>query len=212
MGRLIRHAGPTAPLPVRALPIPMIEPAFRTPLVPAVGGTALLAPGNRATRRTAIALPPIAMLTNPEHRLASLAAANSLPENYFSMNRHLHKQADFDNGNGSCQGRTSFDWWPSHEGCRARTPLLPTAGFYPPSKPQYNLSLECFEADDGRIIAPSAPMMSPGRPTPAKDSETTFPDDRQQLWNGSSRARALDRPSLTSESAHAVGIVPFWRS
>ena len=53
-------------------------------------------------------------------------------------------------------------------------------GDQPPSKPQYNLSLECFEADDGRIIAPSAPMMSPGRPTPAKDSETTFPDDRQQ--------------------------------
>src|SRR5580700_5877023 len=30
------------------------------------------------------------------------------------------------------------------------------------------------------------------------------------LWNGSSRARALDRPSVTSESAHAVGIVPLW--
>jgi hypothetical protein len=25
------------------------------------------------------------------------------------MNRHLPAQADFDNGNGSCQGRTSFD-------------------------------------------------------------------------------------------------------
>jgi len=140
MGRLIRHAGLTAPLPVRPLPIPMIEPAFRTPRVPAVGGTALLAPGNRAARRAAIALPPIAMLTNPEHRLASLAAANSLPENHFSMNRHLPKQADFDNGNGSCQGRTSFDWWPSHEGCRARTPLLPTAGFYT----AFQATIQCF--------------------------------------------------------------------
>jgi hypothetical protein len=49
------------------------------------------------------------MSTNPEHRLASLAAANALPENHFSMNRHPPGQADFDNGNGSCQGRTSFD-------------------------------------------------------------------------------------------------------
>ena len=33
------------PLPVRTLPVAMIEPAFRTPLVAAVGGTALLPPG-----------------------------------------------------------------------------------------------------------------------------------------------------------------------
>ncbi|MBI1897221.1 MAG: hypothetical protein HYS04_11975, partial [Acidobacteria bacterium] len=33
MGRLIRHARPAVPLPVRTLPVSMIEPAFRTPLV-----------------------------------------------------------------------------------------------------------------------------------------------------------------------------------
>ena len=87
----------------------MIEPAFRTPLVAAVGGTVLPAPGFGAARRAAIALPAIAVRTNPEHRLASLAAANPLPENHFAMNRHPPTQADFDNGNGSCQGRTSFD-------------------------------------------------------------------------------------------------------
>jgi hypothetical protein len=96
-------------LPVRTLPVPMIKPAFRTLLVAPVGDTVLPPPGLRAASRAAIALPPIAVRTNPEHRLASLAAANPLPENHFAMNRHPPMQADFDNGNGSCQGRTSFD-------------------------------------------------------------------------------------------------------
>jgi hypothetical protein len=91
----------------------MIEPAFRTSLVPAVGGTALLAPGYCAASRAAIALPSIAVRTNPEHRLAFLAATNSLPENHFAVKHHPPTPADFDNGNGSCQGRTSFVWWPS---------------------------------------------------------------------------------------------------
>ena len=96
-------------LPVRALSVPMIEPAFRTPLVALIGDTVLLPPGFRAASCAAIALPPIAVRTNPEHRLASLAAANPLPENHFALNRHPPTQADFDRGNGSCQRRTSFD-------------------------------------------------------------------------------------------------------
>ena len=87
----------------------MIEPAFGAPLVAAVGSPALPAPRFRAASRTAIALSSIAVRANPEHRLASLAAANALPKNHFAMNRHPPAQADFDNGNGSCQGRTSFD-------------------------------------------------------------------------------------------------------
>ena len=97
------------PLSVRTLPIPMIEPAFRTPLVAVVGDTVLPTSGFRAASCAAIALPPIAVRTNPEHRLASLAAANPLPENHFALNRHPPAQADFDSGNGSCQGRTSFN-------------------------------------------------------------------------------------------------------
>jgi hypothetical protein len=97
------------PLPVLLLPIPVVEPAFRTLLIAAIGRPVLPAPGFRAASRAAIALTAIAVSTNPEHRLASPAAANPLPENHFSMNRHLPAQADFDNGNGSCQGRTSFD-------------------------------------------------------------------------------------------------------
>ena len=89
------------PLPVGTLPVPMIQSAFQTPLVTAVGSTVLPPPGFRAAGRAAIALSAIAMCTNPEHRLASLAAANALPENHFALNRHPPAQADFDNGNGS---------------------------------------------------------------------------------------------------------------
>jgi hypothetical protein len=87
----------------------MIQPAFGALLVSAVGGAALLTPGVGTARRAAIALPTITVGTNPEHRLATLAATNALPENHFAMNRHPPTQADFDNGNGSCQGRTSLN-------------------------------------------------------------------------------------------------------
>jgi len=104
LGRLIRHAGPAATLAVRTLPVPMIEPALRALLISVVGGTVLPAPSFHAASGAAIPLPPIAMRTNPEHRLASLAATNSPPENYFSMNRHPPTPADFDNGNGFMPG------------------------------------------------------------------------------------------------------------
>jgi hypothetical protein len=108
-GTLIRHASRRLPAPVRTLPVAMIEPALQTPLVAAVGSAALPTPGFRSARRTAIALPAIAVRTNPECRLAPLAATNSRPEHHFSMNRHSPTQADFDNGNGSWQGKNSFD-------------------------------------------------------------------------------------------------------
>jgi hypothetical protein len=96
-------------LAVRTLPVAMIEPAFRTPLVTAVGSTTLQALGFRAASRAAIALSAIAVRTDPEHRLTPLAAANPLPKNHFAMNRHPPTQPDFDHGNCSRQGRTSFD-------------------------------------------------------------------------------------------------------
>jgi len=103
MGRLIRHAGRMT-LPVGALPVAMIEPALRTLLVPAVRRAVLPEPGFGATSRAAVALPAVAVRTDPEHRLASLAATNPRPENHFSMNRHRCAPAGFDNGNGSCEG------------------------------------------------------------------------------------------------------------
>ena len=96
MGRLIRHAGPAPALAVLPLPVPVIEPALRTLLITAVGGTVLLAPSFQAARQAAIALSAITVRTNPEHRLASLAAANPLSENHFFPNRHPPTQVDFD--------------------------------------------------------------------------------------------------------------------
>jgi hypothetical protein len=95
---MIRHAR-LAALPVVLLPVPVVEPAFGTLLIAAVGRPVLPAPGFAAARRAAIALAAIAMGTNPERRPASRAAANPLPENHFSLNRHPPTQADFDNGN-----------------------------------------------------------------------------------------------------------------
>jgi hypothetical protein len=45
-GTLIRHASPGFAPPVRPLPVPVIEPAFRALLVAAVGGAALPAPAS----------------------------------------------------------------------------------------------------------------------------------------------------------------------
>jgi len=91
-----------------ALPVSVIEPAFGAQLVAAVGISALLASGVRAAGGAAVALTAVAVRTSPEHRLASLAAANPLPENHLWMNCHPPTQADFDNGNGSCHGGSSF--------------------------------------------------------------------------------------------------------
>jgi hypothetical protein len=148
MGRLIRHARPAAPFAVGTLPVPMIEPAFEAPLMTTVGSTALLAPGFRAASRTAVALSPIAVRANPEHRLAPLAAANALPENHFSMSLHPPTPADFDNGNGSCQGRTSFDGGLLMKVAKPEPRCFERRGSLPPSKPQYKLSPECFKPDD----------------------------------------------------------------
>jgi hypothetical protein len=88
MGRLIRHADRRVALPESTLPVPMIEPAFPTPLVAVVGSAVLSAPGLAAASRTAIALSAVAVRANPEQRLASLTATNAQPENPVSMNRH----------------------------------------------------------------------------------------------------------------------------
>ena len=136
------------PLPVGPLPVPMIEPAFGTPLVPAVGISALLSSGFQTASRAAIALPAVAVRTNPEHRLASLAAANPLPENHFWRNRHPPTQADFDNGNGSCHGRSSFEGGLLRKVAKPEPRCFQRRGSLPPSKPQYKFSRKCFGADD----------------------------------------------------------------
>jgi hypothetical protein len=72
--------------------------------------------------------------TNPKCRLASLAATNSRPENHFSMNRHPPTPADFDKGNGSCQGKTSFDGRLLMKVAKPEPRCFERRGSLPPSK------------------------------------------------------------------------------
>ena len=111
MGNLIRHAFPRLPAPILPLPVAVIQPSFRASLVSAVGAAPLLEPGLHAASRVAIALSAITVTADPEHRVASNAAANPLPENHFAMSRHPCPQTGLDNGNHSWQVRTSFDAW-----------------------------------------------------------------------------------------------------
>jgi len=112
MGTLIRHARPAGmAVSIFPLPIAMVQSSFGAPLMAAVRAPSLLDPGLSAASGVAIALSAITMLTEPDHRLASAAAANPLPENHLTMSRHPCPQARLDNGNRSWQVRTSFDAW-----------------------------------------------------------------------------------------------------
>ena len=108
---MIRHAGSCPALAILALPVAMIQPALRAPLVAAVGAASLLESRLAAAGGTAIALSPVAVLTDPEHRLASAATANPLPKNDFVLKAHARPHAGLDNGSRSWQVRTSFVAW-----------------------------------------------------------------------------------------------------
>jgi len=107
---LIRHARLGRPLgtapPVFPLAVAVVEPSLRTPLVAAVGAAPLLESRLGAASRAAIALAAVAVLTDPEHRLAFAAAANPLTENRLAMDRHPRRQAGLDNGSQPWQVRT----------------------------------------------------------------------------------------------------------
>jgi hypothetical protein len=79
----------------------MIQSPFPTALVAVVGAASLPEPGLGATGEAAIALSTITLPADPEHRVASAAAANPLPENDFAMNRHVRPQKGLDNGSQS---------------------------------------------------------------------------------------------------------------
>jgi hypothetical protein len=135
-------------LPVGALPVAMIEPPFQTPLVAAVGSTALPASSLGAAGRAAIALPTVAVRANPEHRLASLAATNSRPENHFCMNRHPPTEAAFDKGNGSCERRSSFDGRLLTKVAKPEPRCFERRGSLPPSQATIQFFGEMFDAVD----------------------------------------------------------------
>jgi hypothetical protein len=108
---LIRHAGPRPAAPILALPVAMVEPAFRAALVAAVGAAPLLESRFGTAGDAAIALSTITVLTDPEQRVASAATANPLTENYLAMNRQCPPMAGWTTGTRSWQVRTSFDAW-----------------------------------------------------------------------------------------------------
>ena len=75
------------------LPVAMVQPAFRTPLVSAIGDAALAQSGLGAASDAAVALSPVAMRTEKERCEAVPELANSLPENWFSMRRMRLRKA-----------------------------------------------------------------------------------------------------------------------
>jgi hypothetical protein len=76
----------------------MVEPAFRTLLVSAIGHSVLLDSRSVAAGTAAVALSAIAVRTEKEHRMTVLAQANALPENHFAVCRHASPQGGLDSG------------------------------------------------------------------------------------------------------------------
>jgi hypothetical protein len=95
---LIRHARWPATLAVLSLAVAMIEPAFGTLLMPAIGAAPLLEPRLMAAIQAAIAVSAIAVLTDQEQYLAT--QAKPLPKHHFAVRRrHRSGRAGLDNGN-----------------------------------------------------------------------------------------------------------------
>jgi hypothetical protein len=79
----------------------MIESAFRTLLVTAVGAAPLTEPGLGAACDAAIPLPAIAARAEEEDGAAFSAHAEPYFEDYFFTGRHPSSQRGLDNGNSS---------------------------------------------------------------------------------------------------------------
>jgi hypothetical protein len=91
---------------VQAIPllaIAVVEAAFRAPLIPAVGAAVLVEARFSPATRAAIALSPITVAADPENCLASIAVANSLPQNPLAKYVHTFSQKGLDNGSRSWQ-------------------------------------------------------------------------------------------------------------
>lgn len=86
----------------------MIESAFRAALMAPISGAVLLDTGLGPTAGAAVPLAPITMPTDPEHRTASEAAANALPQKRIAHDGHLRSQTGLDKGSRSCQLSEAF--------------------------------------------------------------------------------------------------------
>jgi hypothetical protein len=95
---MIRHVLSCVAEAILLLPGTVVQAAFLTLLIPAVGDTMLLEACYGTATRAAIALAAITTPANPEHRLAPIAAALTLPENRLARNGHVLLQKGLDNG------------------------------------------------------------------------------------------------------------------
>ena len=85
---MIRHAPKAAPVPVGPLPVPVIEPSFRTVLVFPVGTPHLLASHPATALLPAVHLPPVAASADVEHRPATRASAKQLVPSHLGHTQH----------------------------------------------------------------------------------------------------------------------------
>ena len=97
---MIRHRRLRPALSVFPLAVTMIEPAFQTLLVPAVGPSALTKARLAPAFQAAIALSAITLRTEKEGCPAIAGQANPKPQNHFARNRHASPQAGLDNDDG----------------------------------------------------------------------------------------------------------------
>jgi hypothetical protein len=88
---LIRHPFALA-APVRALAVAMIQESFPAALVAGVGAPALLEAGGDPAGGTTVTVSTIAVLTDPENRLA--AETDSLTEYHFAMPGHCKPRGE----------------------------------------------------------------------------------------------------------------------
>lgn len=105
---MIRHAcrvGLQAK-PIVPLPVAMIEPPFRTSLVPPVRASPLVEARLLAALRTAIAMAAVTVRADVENRVALLPAARPLQETRIVMGqRRRHRRlAGVDNGSPAMSG------------------------------------------------------------------------------------------------------------
>ena len=117
MGTLIRHAGLSLSmaLTVVALPVAVVQFAFRAALMDAVGFTALPEPRGLAARLAAVALSAIAVRADEEQGVAIAAQTKPRTENRFAVFHHAPRGRTLTTAIISWQVRTSFDaWWPCH--------------------------------------------------------------------------------------------------
>jgi hypothetical protein len=130
-GTLIRHASLLLAPPVGSLTIPVIETAFETLLVAAVGLAALLAAGFLAATRAAITLSAITMMAEIKNAVAGRKMTNPLSKNSLTGSGHRSPEAELDNRHRSWQDDSHTDLEVLGSGAaNKKTPVAPTTGVF----------------------------------------------------------------------------------